>query len=86
MKSEYALFFSSLHMQHDSDDGDDVPQRNGTTVRGTWHVVTHAKPIQTYYESGFPHAADQFISITATAWATLALAGSLSEAKAVAKP
>ena len=53
---------------------------------GTWHVVTHAKPIQTYYESGFPHAADQFISITATAWATLALAGSLSEAKAVAKP
>ena len=53
---------------------------------GTWHVVTHAKPIQTYDESGFPHAADQFISITATAWATLALAGSLSEAKAVAKP
>lgn len=41
---------------------------------GTWHVVTHAKPIQEYYESGFPHDADQFISITATGWATLALA------------
>ncbi len=53
---------------------------------GTWHVVTHAKPIQTYYESGFPHGADQFISITATAWATLALAGTLPELKAVAKP
>ena len=49
---------------------------------GTWHVVTRAKPIQTYYESGFPHGADQFISITATAWATLALAGTLPEPKA----
>jgi N-acyl-D-amino-acid deacylase len=46
---------------------------------GTWHVITHAKPIQTYYESGFPHGTDQFISITATAWAALALAGTLSE-------
>ena len=53
---------------------------------GTWHVVTHAKPIQTYYESGFPHGADQFISITATAWATLALAATLPEAKVVAEP
>lgn len=49
---------------------------------GTWHVVTRAKPIQTYYESGFPHGADQFISITATAWAALALAGTLPEPKA----
>ena len=44
---------------------------------GTWHVVTHAKPIQIYYESGFPHGKDQFISITATGWATLALAATL---------
>lgn len=40
---------------------------------GTWHVATRAKPFQTYYESGFPHDEDQFISISATAWATLAL-------------
>ena len=40
---------------------------------GTWHVTTHADPIQEYYESGFPHAKDQFISITATSWAVLAL-------------
>ena len=57
---------------------------NSQLEDGTWHVVTHAKPIQTYYESGFPHAADQFISITATAWATLALAGTLPEPKAAA--
>ncbi|MDB4733208.1 hypothetical protein OAF42_02065 [Planctomicrobium sp.] len=41
---------------------------------GSWHVVTRAKPIQDYYESGFPHDEDQFISISATSWATLVLA------------
>jgi squalene cyclase len=41
---------------------------------GTWHVATRAKPIQKYFESGFPHGKDQFISITATAWAVVALA------------
>jgi uncharacterized protein (TIGR03067 family) len=41
---------------------------------GSWLVHTHSKPIQTYYESGFPHGKDQFISITATGWATTALA------------
>lgn len=40
---------------------------------GTWHVVTRAKPVQDYFESGFPHGVDQFISISATAWSTLAL-------------
>lgn len=40
---------------------------------GSWHVVTRAKPFQTYYESGFPHEEDQFISISASSWATLAL-------------
>ena len=40
---------------------------------GTWHVVTRAKPIQDYFESDFPHGDDQFISIAATGWATLAL-------------
>lgn len=40
---------------------------------GSWHVVSRSKPFQTYFESGFPHGTDQFISITATAWATTAL-------------
>jgi hypothetical protein len=40
---------------------------------GSWHVVTRAKPIQDYYESGFPHGDDQFISIAATGWAVQAL-------------
>lgn len=41
---------------------------------GSWHVVTRSEPIQTYYESGYPHEEDQFISITAAGWATTALA------------
>jgi hypothetical protein len=40
---------------------------------GSWHVATRAKPIQEYFESGFPHGKDQFISMSATAWATMAL-------------
>jgi N-acyl-D-amino-acid deacylase len=41
---------------------------------GTWRVKTRSKPIQTYFESGFPHGVDQFISICATSWAVAALA------------
>lgn len=40
---------------------------------GSWHVATRAKPIQVYFESGFPHGKDQFISMAATCWATIAL-------------
>lgn len=41
---------------------------------GTWRVSTRATPVQTYFESGFPHGKDQFISMTATCWAATALA------------
>lgn len=41
---------------------------------GSWHVKTRSTPIQAYYESGYPHGDDQFISITAAGWATTALA------------
>lgn len=41
---------------------------------GSWHVPTRSKPIQTYYESGYPHGKDQFISLTAAGWSTTALA------------
>lgn len=40
---------------------------------GSWHVASRSDPFQTYYESGFPHGDDQFISTAASAWATLAL-------------
>ena len=47
---------------------------------GSWHVVTRAKAFQTYFESGFPHEKDQFISIAASSWATLALLMTLPDA------
>ena len=40
---------------------------------GSWHVKTRSKAIQKYFESGFPHSKDQFISISGTSWATMAL-------------
>ena len=40
---------------------------------GSWHVESRSKPFQAYYESGFPHGPDQFISCAATGWATWAL-------------
>jgi N-acyl-D-amino-acid deacylase len=40
---------------------------------GSWKVATRSKPIQEYFESGFPHEKDQFISISATSWAATAL-------------
>src|SRR5205085_3023964 len=41
---------------------------------GSWFVRSRCKPFQTYFESGYPHGKDQFISITAGGWATAALA------------
>lgn len=46
---------------------------------GSWHVVSRAKPFQKYFESGFPHGKDQFISIAASSWTTMALLLTLSE-------
>ncbi|MCA9135804.1 MAG: amidohydrolase family protein [Planctomycetales bacterium] len=46
---------------------------------GSWHVRTRSKPFQKYFETGFPHGTDQFISTSATAWATLALMFTLPE-------
>jgi ankyrin repeat protein len=55
---------------------------------GSWHVTTRRKDEiaagQAYFETGFPHGRDQFISYAGSAWATMALsltrAGGLSPA------
>jgi hypothetical protein len=46
---------------------------------GSWHVVSRAQPVMEYFESGFPHGKDQFISEFATGWATEALLMSLAQ-------
>jgi hypothetical protein len=40
---------------------------------GSWHVKSRAAKIQPYFESGFPHGDDQWISHPASAWAAMAL-------------
>lgn len=40
---------------------------------GSWYVKTRSRPIQTYFETGFPHGKDQFISMAGSSWATAAL-------------
>lgn len=40
---------------------------------GSWFVKSRSNPFQKYYESGFPHGKDQFISMSASGWATAAL-------------
>jgi hypothetical protein len=41
---------------------------------GSWLVRSRAVPIQAYFESGFPHGIDQWVSAAGTAWAVRALA------------
>jgi hypothetical protein len=41
---------------------------------GSWFVKSRSRPFQPYFESGFPHGPDQFISAAASAWAVAALA------------
>lgn len=53
---------------------------------GSWHTTSRAEPFQTYYESGFPHGKDQFISIAASSWATLALLLTLPDAPESVQP
>jgi squalene cyclase len=40
---------------------------------GSWHIASRSRPFQTYFESGFPHGKDQWISSAGTSWATMAL-------------
>jgi ankyrin repeat protein len=40
---------------------------------GSWLVRRRAIPLQPYFDAGFPHGRDQFISAAATNWATQAL-------------
>jgi hypothetical protein len=48
---------------------------------GTWYVRSRSRPFQVYFESGFPHGKDQFISLAASGWATTALALALPAAE-----
>jgi len=40
---------------------------------GSWFIRSRSKPFQLYFESGFPHTKDQWISCAGTSWAVIAL-------------
>jgi len=44
---------------------------------GSWHVQTRAMGFQPYFEGGFPHGHDQWISAAASSWAVMALAATV---------
>ena len=46
---------------------------------GSWHVASRSKPFQKYFETGYPHGKDQWISSTAAAWAVIAMAPDLAK-------
>jgi hypothetical protein len=48
---------------------------------GTWYVQTRALAFQPYFDAGFPHGHDQWISTAGTNWAVQALTLALPEPK-----
>jgi hypothetical protein len=48
---------------------------------GSWHVPSRAPKVQPYFESGFPHSHDQWISAASTAWAVTALAEAVESSR-----
>jgi hypothetical protein len=56
-------------------------RRNRKTVPGT---TRRALAFQPYFDSGFPHGYNQWVSAAATSWATMALTLALPEREQVA--
>ena len=52
---------------------------------GSWYVRSRAFGFQPYFDAGFPHGPDQFISSAASSWAAIALADSLEPPKRTAR-
>jgi hypothetical protein len=53
---------------------------------GSWHVRSRSARFQPYFESGFPHGNDQWISSAATAWASMGLACAIGDARSDPRP
>src|SRR5262249_32934461 len=46
---------------------------NTQMADGSWYIKTRAAGLQPYFDNGFPHGLDQWISAAGTSWATMAL-------------
>ena len=70
----------------------DIAYQNGSKfllktqlADGSWHVKTRAMGFQPYFESGFPHGHDQWISAAGSSWAAMALALTLEPRRLAAR-
>jgi ankyrin repeat protein len=54
---------------------------NNQQQDGSWYVKTRALGFQPWFDSGFPHSHDQWISAAGTNWAAMALTLALPESK-----
>lgn len=52
---------------------------------GSWYVRSRAPKFQPYFQSGFPHDHDQWISSTATSWAVRALIPAIANEKTASR-
>ncbi len=44
---------------------------------GSWYVASHSPRIQAFFEGGFPHHYDQWISNWGTSWSAMALSAAI---------
>jgi len=51
---------------------------------GSWRVKSRSRPFQKFFDGEFPHGKDQFISLTASSWAVVALLRGLPAAESTA--
>lgn len=69
----------SLHLAGGMKTSDPVYQRGLAFLLktqlpdSTWRLKSRSKPFQKYFETGFPHGPDQFISSAATSWGVTAM-------------
>jgi hypothetical protein len=54
-------------------------------VDGSWYVTSRAVAFQAYFESGFPHGPDQWVSMAASNWAEMALAAAANRGHITAR-
>ena len=71
----WALRVSGMASAESTDHGRGVDYlRRTQRGDGSWFVASRSPKFQPYFESGFPHGPDQWISMAATSWAAAALA------------
>ncbi len=73
----YALQAGGISPQSDAYRKGAAYLRHTQLEDGTWLVRSRGFGFQPYFETGFPHGRDQFISTAATSWAAIALAFTL---------